>query len=138
MAERLRSAGNEFGSTTGRPRRCGWFDLVAVRYAIEVTGTTALAITNLDVLRGFDPLPIATAYDLPDGDRTGHLPAFELAAVKPVYEEMPGFDEDITGVREFQGLPKTARDYIAMIESRAGVPVSLISVGPERDQVIHR
>ncbi|MHC5072575.1 MAG: adenylosuccinate synthase, partial [Planctomycetota bacterium] len=138
MTERLRTAGNEFGSTTGRPRRCGWFDLVAVRYAIEVTGTTALAITNLDVLRGFDPLPIATAYDLPDGDRTEHLPAFELAAVKPVYEEMPGFDEDITEVREFQGLPKTARDYIAMIESRAGVPVSLISVGPERDQVIHR
>ncbi len=138
LAERLRSAGNEFGSTTGRPRRCGWFDLVAVRYAIEVSGTTSLAITNLDVLRGFDPLALATAYDLPNGDRTEHLPGFELAAVKPVYQEMPGFVEDITQVRDFEALPKAARDYVTAIERLTGVPASLISVGPERDQVIRR
>jgi len=138
MGERLRSAGNEFGSTTGRPRRCGWFDVVAVRYAVEVAGATSLVITNLDVLRGFKPLVLATAYDLPDGDRTEHLPAFELASVKPVYEQMPGFDEDITGVRDFDALPKAARDYVVAVERHAGVPVTLISVGPERDQVIHR
>lgn len=138
LGDRLRKAGKEFGSTTGRPRRCGWFDLVAVRYAIEVAGATSLAITNLDVLRGFAALSLATAYDLRDGDRTGHMPAFELNAVKPVYEEMPGFHEDITGVRDFDALPQAARDYVTAIEARAGVPVKLISVGPERDQVIHR
>jgi len=138
MGERLREAGKEFGSTTGRPRRCGWFDVVAARYAVDVTGATSLAITNLDVLRGFTPLMVATAYDLPNGDRTQHFPAFDLGAVKPVYEQMPGFDEDITGVREFDALPKAARDYVLAIERQAGVPITLISVGPGRDQVIRR
>ena len=138
QAERLREAGHEFGSTTGRPRRCGWFDLVAVRYALDVSGATSLAVTNLDVLRGFDPLPVATAYDLPDGGRSQHLPAFGLDEVTPVYEQMPGFREDITGIRRFDALPGAARDYISMIENHLGVPVTLISVGPEREQVIRR
>ncbi len=136
--DRLREAGNEFGSTTGRPRRCGWFDAVAVRYAVGVSGTTGLIVTNLDVLSGFDPLQIAVAYELPDGERTEHFPAFDLEKVVPIYEELPGFTEDITGVREFSDLPANARSYIETIEAQIGIPVVMISVGPGREQVIHR
>ena len=136
--DRLREAGNEFGSTTGRPRRCGWFDCVAVRYGVDVAGVDSLVVTNLDVLSGFGPLKLAVAYDLPDGARIEHFPAYDLEAVTPVCEELPGFDEDITGVREWDALPAGARAYIEAIEERVGARVGVISVGPERDQVIHR
>jgi len=138
VAERLRAAGNEFGSTTGRPRRCGWFDAVAVRYSVAVSGAAGLIVTNLDVLSGFDPLPIAVAYDLADGSRSEHFPAYDLDGVKPVYEELAGFEEDITAVREFEDLPAAAQAYIVAIEQRVGVPVTMISVGPGREQVITR
>jgi adenylosuccinate synthase len=137
-AERLRIAGNEFGSTTGRPRRCGWFDAVAVRYAIDVSGAHQVVMTNLDVLDGFDPVPVCTAYRLPDGSTTQHFPAFDLDLVTPIYEELPGFTGDITGVRQFADLPATARAYVEAIEAQVGVPIRLISVGPGRDQVIHK
>lgn len=137
LEERLRAAGQEFGSTTGRPRRCGWFDAVAARYAVAVSGITELIVTNLDVLRGFAVLPIAVAYEL-SGERTGEFPAFDVEKAQPIYEEFRGFDEDITGVREFDGLPTQARGYIEAIEQRVGVRVGTISVGPEREQVIRR
>ncbi len=138
VAGRLREAGNEFGSTTGRPRRCGWFDAVAVRYAVSVSGAKQLVITNLDVLAGFDPLPVCTAYRLPDGSSTDRFPAFDLEQLEPIYEEMPGFSEDVTGVRAFDDLPLEAREYVAMIERQVGVTATVISVGPGRDQVIRR
>jgi adenylosuccinate synthase len=136
-AERLRKAGNEFGSTTGRPRRCGWFDAVAVRYGQQVSGTKHLVITNLDVLSGFDPLPICVGYAI-DGVRTDRFPAFDLEDVNPIYTEHKGFQEDITGVRQFGDLPAAARDYVAAIESIVGVDAAVISVGPGRDQVIRK
>lgn len=138
IGDQLRTAGNEFGSTTGRPRRCGWFDTVAVKYAVAVSGTTRLAMTNLDVLSGFDPLPLAVAYDL-NGERiSDRLPLFDIEEATAVCEEMPGFQDDVTGVRRYADLPVQARNYVEAIEDRVGVPIGIISVGPERDQVIER
>ncbi len=137
VADRLREAGNEFGSTTGRPRRCGWFDSVAVRYSGDVAGVDRLVLTNLDVLRGF-PLRIATSYALPGGERVTAMPAFDLERVEPDYVELPGFDEDITGVRAWDDLPSNARAYVEAIEQHTGLPVGTISVGPGREQVIVR
>ncbi|MCA8950450.1 MAG: adenylosuccinate synthetase, partial [Planctomycetes bacterium] len=137
LGDRLRQAGNEFGSTTGRPRRCGWFDSVAVRYSGEVAGVDELVLTNLDVLRGF-PLRIATAYSLPGGEQVTAMPAFGLEDVVPEFEQLPSFEDDITAVREFDALPANARAYVAAIERHTGLPVRTISVGPGRDQVILR
>jgi len=133
----IRKAGNEYGSTTGRPRRCGWFDAVAVRYSGAVSGVDELVLTCFDVMRGF-PLRMATAYRLPDGSTTTDLPAFDLDAVEPVLEDLPGFDEDICDVRDYDALPQQARDYVAAIERHTGLRVGTISVGPGRDQVIRR
>ena len=138
VADKLREAGNEYGSTTGRPRRCGWFDAVASRYSAEVSGTTELALTNLDVLRGFDPLPVVVGYRLPDGSTTEHFPAYDLDRIEPVIEELPGFSEDVTEVRRFEDLPAAAQGYIRFIEGKVGVSVGIVSVGPGRDQVILR
>jgi adenylosuccinate synthase len=137
LGDRLRKAGNEFGSTTGRPRRCGWFDSVAVRYSGAVSGASELVLTNLDVLRGF-PLRIAVAYRLPDGSRTTELPAFDLDAVTPEYVDLPSFTEDLREVRAFDRLPVNARQYVQALEQHTGLPVRTISVGPERQQVIVR
>ena len=133
----LRKAGNEYGSTTGRPRRCGWFDAVAVRYSGAVSGVDELVLTCFDVMRGF-PLRLATSYKLPDGSSTTDLPAFDLGSVEPQIEELPGFEDDISDVRDFDGLPQNARDYVAAIERHTGLRVGTISVGPGRDQVIRR
>jgi adenylosuccinate synthase len=138
LGDRLRVAGNEFGSTTGRPRRCGWFDAVAVRYAGELSGAQELTLTNLDVLRGFDPLQIATAYKQSGGAATRAFPAFELEAAAPVFAALPGFHEDVRAVRRFDDLPAAARRYVEAIESETGLPVKTVSVGPERQQVILR
>lgn len=137
LGNRLRIAGNEFGSTTGRPRRCGWFDSVAVRYSGAVSGASELVVTNLDVLRGF-PLRIAVAYRLPDGRTTTEFPAFDLDTVVPEYIELPGFDEDLREIRQFDALPKNAQRYVQALEERTGMPVRTVSVGPERHQVILR
>jgi adenylosuccinate synthase len=136
-AERLREAGREYGSTTGRPRRCGWFDAVAVRYAVAVAGITELTLTNLDVLGGFEVLKVAVAYELA-GERITEFPAFDTDAVSPVYEEHDGFQGDVSGVRSFADLPRPARDYVEAIEEQVGVFVHTISVGPDREQVIRR
>jgi adenylosuccinate synthase len=137
-AEALRAAGNEYGSTTGRPRRCGWFDAVAARYACAVSGADELALTNLDVLRGFSPLRIGVRYRCPDGAVIDRLPAFGLEAVQPQYDELPGFDADLRGIRRWDALPEAARRYVEALEQRVGVPVKMISVGPGREEVIHR
>lgn len=133
----IRKAGNEYGSTTGRPRRCGWFDAVAVRYSGAVSGVDELVLTCFDVMRGF-PLRMATSYKLSDGSTTTDLPAFDLDGVVPQFEELPGFEEDICHIRSFDALPQSARDYVAAIEHHTGLRVGTISVGPGRDQIIRR
>jgi adenylosuccinate synthase len=138
LGERLREAGGEYGTTTGRPRRTGWIDLVALRYAARINGLTALAITKLDVLSGIGPLQVATRYRGPEGAEFDTFPYHQSILHKStaVYEQLPGWDEDITGVRRFEDLPQTAQDYLKYIETFVGVPIVLVGVGPARDQVI--
>ena len=138
LGDKLRIAGNEFGSTTGRPRRVGWFDAVAVRYSGAVSGASELVMTNLDVLRGFAPLKIAVAYRLADGRRTAELPAFELDGAVPELVELPGFTEELRDVRKFDALPANAQAYVQAVEQHTGLPIRTVSVGPERHQVIQR
>ncbi len=139
MGEKLRAVGAEFGATTGRPRRCGWLDAVMLRESATVNGFTALAINKLDVLSGLDELHIATAYDV-DGKISHDFPMTlgELERAEPVYETHPCWSEDITGCRDFDELPATARDYVKRVEALVGVPVELISIGPGRDETIAR
>jgi adenylosuccinate synthase len=138
LGERLREAGAEYGTTTGRPRRTGWLDLVALRYAVRINGLTALAITKLDVLTGIGPLQVATRYRGPEGAEFDSFPYHQsiLHKATAVYEQLPGWDEDITGVRRFEDLPQNAQDYLHYIENWVGVPIVLVGVGPARDQVI--
>ncbi len=143
VASVLRGTGenpwDEFGTTTGRPRRVGWLDLVLLRYAARINGFTELALTKLDVLTGLDPLQLCVAYqareqvydDLPYG------PA-EIAGVQPVFETLPGWPRDVTSARAWEDLPEAARGYITRIEALSGLPVRLISVGPERTQLVER
>ncbi len=135
--ERLREVGREFGTTTGRPRRCGWIDAVALRYSVRSNGIDGLAIVKLDVLRGFQSLKMCVAYDTPQG-RINHVPATApgLFAAKPIWREFPGFEEDISGVRTMSALPVNARKFVEAISQEAGAPVTLVSVGPSREQVI--
>ncbi len=137
-AERIRERGREYGTTTGRPRRCGWLDLVAVRYAAMLNGGSCLALTLLDVLGGFDELRICTAYRLTNGSTTERfLPdALDLEDVEPAYETLPGFDGEVGGLRERDALPAAARRYVDRIEEIVGVPVGIVSVGPDRDESI--
>jgi adenylosuccinate synthase len=140
VAHQLREAGREYGSTTGRPRRVGWFDAVAVRYSAQLAGATEVVLTNLDVLSAFRPLQVCVAYDL-GGDpaqRSENFPAFDLERVRPVYREFRGFEGDLSGVRSFGDLPDAARAYVEGIEELIGVPIRTVSVGPGRDQVISR
>ncbi len=135
--ELLREAGREFGTTTGRPRRCGWLDAVILRYAARVNGLDYLAVTKLDVLRGLPALRICRAYRY-RGREISDFPArlSVLAECEPVYEELPGWTEDVTGVRTYDGLPPAARGYLARLAKLTGVPVGLVSVGPGREQTI--
>ena len=143
QAERLRGSGanpwDEFGTTTGRPRRCGWLDGVLLRYAARVNGLTALALTKLDVLTGIDPIPLCTAYTF-GGARHTHPPLGleDLAAAAPEYEDLAGWDADVRGLRAWGDLPAAARAYVEACQDLVGVPVRWISVGPEREQVILR
>ncbi len=128
----LRDAGVEYGSTTGRPRRCGWLDLVALRHAVEVNGLDELAITKLDVLTGLPELELCVAYEL-DGQRLARPPYERVDEAKPVYESLPGWTENISGCRNRADLPQTAQDYLARIEQEVGCKVGVISVGPDRE-----
>ncbi len=137
FAERLRTVGGEFGATTGRPRRCGWFDASVVRYAARVNGLTGLAVTKLDVLDHFDSIPVGTGYRL-DGGECAEMPADveQLARVHPVYEELQGWRADTGGARKADELPRQARAYLDRIEELSGVPIRYVSVGTRRDQII--
>ncbi|HEY8394128.1 MAG TPA: adenylosuccinate synthase [Thermaerobacter sp.] len=133
----IRERGHEYGTTTGRPRRCGWLDAVVLRYAARVSGMTALAITRLDTLGGLDRVRICVAYEL-DGQRVEDLPAgaLHLARCKPIYEELPGWDEDLSRLDRIEDLPAAARRYLQRIEELVGVPVAVVSIGRERAQTI--
>lgn len=135
IGERLRSTGGEFGATTGRARRCGWFDAVMVRHAAMVNGMTRLALTKLDVLSGMGPIQVCVAYEGLDDVPAG---AEALARVKPVYEELPGWDEDLSACRRWDDLPANCRAYVERLEALVGVPVALLGVGPGRDAIIER
>src|SRR5688500_7218158 len=137
IGERLRQRGREFGATTGRPRRTGWFDAAALKRSIQLNGVSGLCITKLDVLDGAETLKICVGYNI-DGAFSEILPvgAEELALCVPVYEEMPGWRESTVGVKQHDGLPKAARDYLKRIEALCGVPIDLISTGPDRDETI--
>ncbi len=137
--DRIRVQGNEFGTTTGRARRCGWFDSVIVRYASRVNGLTSISLMLLDVLSGFEKIKICTAYKLED-KIIKEFPASleDLAKCEPVYEELDGWNEDITGIENFEELPQAAKNYIEKIEELIGVSVDMVSVGPKRTQTIVR
>lgn len=143
LAERLRGTGenfwDEFGTTTGRPRRCGWLDGVLLRYAAQVNGFTELVLTKLDVLSGFVELKIAYAYEI-DGELVDYPPSSiaALERARPVYETLNGWQEDLGAVRNWDDLPHAARVYIDRIAALCGTPVQTVSVGPERDQLVHR
>jgi adenylosuccinate synthase len=135
--EKLRTVGNEYGATTGRPRRCGWFDGVAIPYAAWLNGFTGLAITKLDVLDGFAELKICSSYRLPDGQLVEHVPVPALLEqVTPVYETWPGWQRSTQEARTWSELPAAARAYLHRISDLAGVPIQYVSVGPEREQLI--
>ena len=137
MGEKLRKAGGEFGATTGRPRRCGWLDMVVLRHSVRVNGLTSIAITKLDVLSGLGRVKVCTGYRL--GDQIlDTVPAARglLEQVEPVYEELPGWKADLTAVKRWDDLPVEARAYVNRVEQLAGVPISLVSVGPGRSQTI--
>ena len=135
VGDRIREVGHEYGTTTGRPRRVGWFDSVVMRHSRRVSGITNLTLNSIDVLSGLDTVKICVAYDL-DGERIDHYPASleQLKRCKPIYEELPGWSEDITGVRHLDELPENARNYVRRIGELVGVRISTFSVGPDRDQ----
>ncbi len=135
VGERIRKIGQEFGSVTGRPRRTGWLDLPALRYAVRVNGLDALAITKLDVLTGLDEVKVCVAYETKNG-RTNDLPMDELDTVKPVYQSFPGWKEELGAARAMSDLPKEARTYLEFVEREAECPYILVSVGPGRDETI--
>ncbi|HDD56214.1 MAG TPA: adenylosuccinate synthase [Chloroflexi bacterium] len=143
LATRLRGTGqnqwDEFGTTTGRPRRVGWLDIVLLRYAIRVNGITEIALTKLDILSGFDQLKLCTAYQIGE-EIHQRLPMGpgNLGGMRAIYEELPGWEEDLTSTRQWADFPEAARGYVKALESLLGVPVTIISVGPERSQVIQR
>ena len=139
IGERIRVQGNEFGTVTGRSRRCGWFDAVIVRYATRVNGLTSISLMLLDVLTGFDTIKICTAYKMGDKILTEFPASLEdLAKCEPVYEEFEGWTEDLTEVENYDDLPENAKKYVEKIEELTGVSVDMVSVGPKRTQTIVR
>ncbi len=137
IAHLIRERGNEYGSVTKRPRRCGWFDAVSTRYAAELNGFDSIALTKLDVLDELDEIKIAVGYEI-DGEQIDTFPAVsnDLRQIKPVYETLPGWKSDTVGVTEFDKLPEAARNYVNFLSEQIGVEIGLISTGPERDQTI--
>jgi adenylosuccinate synthase len=138
IGQRIRDEGNEYGTTTGRPRRCGWFDATAVRYAARISGIDSLAVMKLDVLSQLPELQICVAYQL-DGQRVPCYPSHvdDLRRVRPVFETLPGWEREIREVRTMNNLPDNARRYLDRIGELIGSPVGMVSVGPDREQTIH-
>ncbi|TFD75052.1 adenylosuccinate synthase [Cryobacterium fucosi] len=137
--EFLRANGFEFGTTTGRPRRCGWYDAPVARYTARINGVTDFVLTKLDVLTGLDVIPVCVAYSV-DGVRFDEVPVSQsdFHHAKPIYEDFPGWTEDITGARTFEDLPRAAQDYVLAIEKMSGARISAIGVGPGREAIISR
>jgi len=137
--EYLRKTGHEFGTTTGRPRRCGWYDAPIARYSARINGVTDFVMTKLDVLTGVEQIPVCVAYDV-DGVRFDEMPVSQsdFHHAKPIYENFAGWTEDISGCKKFEDLPKTAQDYVLAIEKMSGARISAIGVGPARDAIIVR
>lgn len=133
----LRKIGHEFGSTTGRPRRCGWLDIPALKYSIMLNGITKLFMTKADVLSGFETIKICTAYKI-NGKITKEVPYIQDESVEPVYIEMPGWREDLSKITDYELLPSQLKNIISFIEKETGVPVSIVSVGPDRKETIFR
>lgn len=135
---RLREIGHEYGVTTGRPRRCGWLDLVGLRYAAWINGITELCMTKLDVLDGFKTVQVCTGYRMPDGrvERDSVPDTADLAGMTPIMERFPGWEEDTTACRSFDELPPNAREYVTWIADQVGIPIPYIGVGPARDQMV--
>jgi len=138
--ERMRERGAEFGTTTGRPRRCGWFDAVAARYAVEVAGIDAVAVTKLDILDGFETIKVVTGYRLPDGSTIDTFPADAGVAetVEPLHEELPGWTAPTEGVVHEDNLPPEAISYLDFLEKKLGVPAVIVSTGPRREETLVR
>ncbi|MCI8776789.1 MAG: adenylosuccinate synthase [Oscillospiraceae bacterium] len=138
--DKIRNVGGEFGTTTGRPRRTGWFDAVIVRHSVRVNGLDGLAINKLDTLCGLDTLKVCVGYKMPDGNILENFPPTleELSGCLPVYEEFEGFNEDITGCRSFEELPEACQKYILRLEELCDCKVAMIGVGPDRTQIIER
>lgn len=139
VGEEIRQCGGEFGVTTGRPRRCGWFDAVVVRYSAMICGLTDLCITKLDIFDKLKEIKICVGYEL-NGEKTDRFPSTteEIAACKPIYETMPGWQQDTMGIRKFEDLPVNAQKYIKRLEELCDIPVSVVAVGPDRTQTIVR
>jgi adenylosuccinate synthase len=139
VGRQLASRGNEFGSTTGRPRRCGWFDAAALKRSIQINGVSGLCVTKLDVLDGMEEVQLGVGYRC-GADESDILPfgAEMLEECEPVYESLPGWSESTVGVTKLEALPRAAQDYLARMEAICGVPIDLISTGPDRDQTIVR
>jgi adenylosuccinate synthase len=139
FGEFLRNNGHEFGTTTGRPRRCGWYDAPIARYSARINGITDFVLTKLDVLTGLEKIPVCVAYDV-EGTRVEEIPwsQSDFHHAKPVYEYFPGWSEDITGVRKFEDLPQNAQDYVLALEAISGSRISAIGVGPGRDAIVAR
>jgi adenylosuccinate synthase len=135
---KIRELGAEYGTTTGRERRCGWLDLVGLRYAARVNGLTSLALTKLDVLSHLDDVPVCTAYRLPGGEVTRELPAHQsdFHHAEPVYEVLPGWLEPLDEAEDLKSLPEAAREYVELVEREVGVPVALVGTGQERERVL--
>jgi adenylosuccinate synthase len=135
---RVRELGGEYGTVTGRERRCGWLDLVGLRYAARLSGFTALALTKLDVLSAFAEIPVCVRYRLPSGEETGDFPAHQsdFHAAEPVYEVLAGWEEPIADAEELSDLPEAARRYVAFVEHELDVPVTLVGTGAERERVL--
>ena len=140
IGEKIRNVGGEFGTTTGRPRRTGWFDAVIVRHSVRVNGLDGLAINKLDTLSGLGTLKICTAYKMADGTITRNLPPTleELAGCTPIYEEAEGFDEDISGCKSWDELPESCKRYIARLEELCDCRIAMIGIGPDRSQILER
>ncbi|HEX3007785.1 MAG TPA: adenylosuccinate synthetase, partial [Bacteroidales bacterium] len=135
--EKLRKLGHEFGATTGRPRRCGWLDIPALRYSVIINGVTQIILTKSDVLSGFDAIKVCTQYKI-NGVVTDQIPYDVNAKIEPVYKEFKGWKNDITKVGKVEELPVELLDYIKFIEKEAGVPVTIVSVGPDRTQTVFK
>jgi adenylosuccinate synthase len=137
-AETMSRVGNEFGATTGRPRRCGWLDLVALKYAVKINGVTKLMMMKGDVLSGFKKIKVCTSYEY-NGEKIQHFPfSVDTDKIKPIYSEFDGWKEDISKIKTEKAFPKTFMNYVSYLEKELQVPIAIISVGPDRNQTIIR